>query len=147
MQADRDVGERARYHLFLSAKLVGDVGEELGHGLGHVGAGEEVAHIRVAELLVQVHDLGGVDLYAAGRRDVRLHRDVRDVFLLLRVRCLDLDQVVPVPALLEHVNRDVRIVRDERRLEHRGRVRVERCCGCRDALRARVVGRVDQDAT
>jgi hypothetical protein len=83
MQADRDVGERAREHLLLPGELVGDVGEEPGDRLGHVGVGEEVAHIRVAELLVQVHDLGAVDLHAARRRDVRLHRDVRDVFVLL----------------------------------------------------------------
>src|SRR3989449_2668312 len=99
---DRDVGEWAREHLPLARDLVRDLGEERDDGAGDVGAGEEIAHVRMPELFVEMQYVGRGDVHAAGRGDPGLHGDVRDVLVLLRRGRLHLGEAVPVALSLEH---------------------------------------------
>src|SRR6266576_2811029 len=125
VRAHRDIGERPREHLPLPINFVRDSRKKLYDRSGDVGPDEQVARSGMPELLVQVQHGSGRDPHVAGRRHPGLDRDVRDVLLFQRAGRLHLGEVVSVALHLEHVDRDVGVVGDKRRLEDRRGARVE----------------------
>src|SRR5690242_20411392 len=109
MLPDPNLGDRSAQHLELLLDFTWDRRKHLPHFLGHVAPKEQLPLVWETELLVQVHDLHGVDVDSALAQCIRL--DCRVVYALLRLhrrRGLHFDQTPLAIGSRQHIRRDER---------------------------------------
>jgi hypothetical protein len=74
--------QRAGEHRQLGADLARDAGEQRARGVGHLGAHQQVAELRVPARVVQVHDVHRGHPHAAALEDVELDGGVPEMLFL-----------------------------------------------------------------
>ena len=99
---------------------------------GNIAGGEQITHVGMTELSVQVHHFGARYVDAVLPRDVNLDGEIGDVLLFGLRRGLHFGQLVAAVLLLQDVHRDKDSVGGERGFEDHVHLKIERKAGALD---------------
>src|SRR6266566_8232564 len=144
MQPDCYVGQRARQHLELRVDFPADLVQQRFDRCRHIRMLEERLEIGEMTLPVQMHDVRACDRNTALFEDMQLHRDIGEMLLFLGVCRLHLREMEAIPVRPEDVDGHERVIREETRLENRGRTVIDQLARALHPLVHRGVRQIDQ---